>query len=44
MKKGRAGTMAHDYKRHGTMTLFAALDVREGKVITSANGRPMNSS
>ena len=44
MKKGRAGTMAHDYKRHGTMTLFAALDVREGKVITSATGRPINSS
>jgi transposase len=27
MKKGRAGTMTHDYKRHGTTTLFAALDV-----------------
>jgi hypothetical protein len=26
MKKGRAGTMTHDYKRHGTTTLFAALD------------------
>jgi hypothetical protein len=25
MKKGRAGTMTHDYKRHGTTTLFAAL-------------------
>ena len=25
MKKGRAGTMTHDYKRHGTSTLFAAL-------------------
>jgi len=33
MKKGRAGTMTHDYKRHGTTTLFAALDVLEGKVI-----------
>jgi transposase len=33
MKKGRAGTMTHDYKRHGVMTLFAALDVLEGKVI-----------
>jgi hypothetical protein len=32
-KKGRAGTMTHDYKRHGTTTLFAALDVLEGKVI-----------
>jgi hypothetical protein len=26
MKKGRCGTMTHDYKRHGTTTLFAALD------------------
>lgn len=33
MKKGRAGTMTHDYKRHGTTTLFAALDILEGKVI-----------
>jgi transposase len=33
MKKGRAGTMTHDYKRHGTTTLFAAFDVLEGKVI-----------
>ena len=33
MKKGRAGTMSHDYKRHGTTTLFAAFDVLEGKVI-----------
>src|SRR3981081_1651219 len=33
MKKGRAGTMTHDYKRHGTTTLFAALDVLAGKVI-----------
>jgi transposase len=33
MKKGRLGTMTHDYKRHGTTTLFAALDVLEGKVI-----------
>jgi len=33
MKKGRAGTMTHDYKRHGTTTLFAALDVLDGKVI-----------
>jgi DDE superfamily endonuclease len=33
MKKGRAGTMTHDCKRHGTTTLFAALDVLEGKVI-----------
>jgi transposase len=33
LKKGRAGTMTHDYKRHGTTTLFAALDVASGKVI-----------
>src|SRR5271169_303267 len=33
IKKGRAGTMTHDYKRHGTTTLFAALDILEGKVI-----------
>jgi len=33
MKKGRAGTMTHDYKRNGTTTLFAALDVLKGEVI-----------
>jgi transposase len=33
LKKGRAGTMTHDYIRNGTTTLFAALDVLEGKVI-----------
>ena len=33
IKKGRCGTMTHDYKRHGTTTLFAALDVASGKVI-----------
>ncbi|MCA1677542.1 MAG: IS630 family transposase [Actinobacteria bacterium] len=33
MKKGRAGTMTHDYKRNGTTTLFAALDVLTGTVI-----------
>jgi len=33
LKKGRAGTMTHDYKRHGTTTLFAAFDVLEGRVI-----------
>ena len=33
MKKGRAGTMTHDYKRHGTTTLFAALNLADGKVI-----------
>src|SRR5947208_10818252 len=33
IKKGRAGTMTHDYKRNGTTTLFAALDVLTGSVI-----------
>ena len=33
MKKGRMGTMTHDYKRHGTTTLFAALNVLDGTVI-----------
>ena len=33
MKKGRCGTMTHDYKRHGTTTLFAALSMLDGKVI-----------
>jgi transposase len=33
MKKGRAATMTHDYKRHGTTTLFAALNMLDGKVI-----------
>src|SRR5712664_1965581 len=33
LKKGRAGTMTHDYKRNGTTTLFAALDVAAGTVI-----------
>ena len=35
MKKGRAGTMTHDYKRNGTTTLFAALNVLDGTVIGS---------
>src|ERR1700704_2595998 len=33
MKKGRCGTMTHDYKRNGTTTLFAALDVLAGRVV-----------
>src|SRR5260370_959190 len=33
MKKGRCATMTHDYKRNATITLFAALDILEGKVI-----------
>ena len=39
MKKGRCGTMTHDYKRYGTTTLFAALNVLEGKVITDCMPR-----
>ena len=39
MKKGRAGTMTHDYKRHGTTTLFAALDVASGRVIGECMNR-----
>jgi len=34
MKPGRAGTMTHDYKRNGTTTLFAALNVLDGTVIS----------
>jgi transposase len=33
MKKGRAGTMTHDYKRNGTTTLFAALNMLDGTVL-----------
>lgn len=33
LKKGRCGTMTHDYKRNGTTTLFAALELAEGKLI-----------
>ena len=33
LKKGRCGTMTHDYQRKGTTTLFAALDLLQGKVI-----------
>ena len=39
MKKGRCGTMTHDYKRSGTTTLFAALNVLEGKVIGECMAR-----
>ena len=39
MKKGRAQTMTHDYKRHGTTTLFAALDVKSGIVIGECRPR-----
>lgn len=33
LKKGRCGTMTHDYKRNGTTTLFAAIELLQGKVI-----------
>jgi hypothetical protein len=33
LKKGRAGTMTHDYKRHGTTTLFAVLNILDGTAI-----------
>ena len=39
MKRGRCGTMTHDYKRHGATTLFAALNVLEGKVIGQCMSR-----
>ena len=39
MKKGRAETMTHDYKRHGTTTLFAAMNVASGKVISLCQQR-----
>ena len=39
MKKGRAQTMTHDYKRHGTTTLFAALNVLDGQVIGQCQKR-----
>ncbi len=42
MIKGRAATMTHDYKRNGTTTLFAALDVLTGKVIGDCLPRHRN--
>jgi transposase len=39
LKKGRAATMTHDYKRHGTTTLFAALEVKTGAVIGQCQPR-----
>ena len=46
LKKGRLGTMTHDYKRHGTTTLFAALNVLDGTVIgrNMQRHRPIRSS
>ena len=39
MKKGRCGTMTHDYKRNGTATLFAAMDAFDGTVISMCDDR-----
>jgi transposase len=39
LKKGRAGTMTHDYVRHGTTTLFAALNVADGQIIGQCQSR-----
>ena len=39
LKKGRCGTMTHDYKRNGTATLFAALDALDGQVISMCDDR-----
>ncbi len=39
MKRGRLGTMTHDYKRNGTTTLFAAMNVAEGKIIAECMKR-----
>jgi transposase len=39
IKKGRCGTMTHDYKRNGTTTLFTALDVSRGAVVTDCMQR-----
>src|SRR5206468_3607521 len=43
LKKGRAGTLTHDYKRHGTTTLFAALNVLDGQVISQCQQRHRHS-
>lgn len=42
LKKGRCGTMTHDYKRNGTTCLFAALNAAEGKVIGACYPRHRN--
>ncbi len=42
LTRGRAGTMIHDYKRHGTTTLFAALDTATGKVLNHCLPRHRN--
>src|SRR5450631_2746050 len=42
LKRGRCGTMTHDYKRNGVTTLFAALEVAQGKVIGQCFARHRN--
>jgi len=42
LKKGRCGTMTHDYRRNGTTTLFAALEVLSGRVIGECHERHRN--
>ena len=42
MKKGRGETMTHDYKRHGTTTLFAALNTLDGSVLCQCRDRHTN--
>jgi transposase len=42
LKKGRCGTMTHDYKRQGTTTLFAALEVLQGRVVGQCFERHRN--
>ncbi len=39
MKQGRAGTMTHDYKRNGTIDLFAAMNLAAGEVLTDLQKR-----
>lgn len=39
MRRGRAGTMTHDYRRHGTTDLFAALNIATGEVLTDCRRR-----
>ena len=39
LKKGRCGTMTHDYKRNGTTTLFAALEIAQGQVVGQCYAR-----
>jgi len=39
MKRGRCGTMTHDYKRNGTTTLFAAMDISDGTIISRCQPR-----